>query len=461
MVIPEDLELLTRCLHENLTKLSNECFSSREEIESSQMMCPKFLSTKACDALLSCQMKHPLPIFKQDASTLDIICSLCIHLLPSLERKLVISRLDHIIQCLQDVLKASTAHWSYCLSSEDAASYVLLCGYFMPSLWTIYMKHSNSFDSQFSTLISSWRKCAHETMIINRMSTLKGDTLGNLSGSILAHTEVQIRELTSLGEHGRSILTQLELLLCPVLGEISLSRFGSSANGFGGQNSDIDVAIRVAGVDGSKCLPAIAETLELSNCFSVTDVVINARVPVLKLLHIEKNIDVDIVINNDQAMQNTELLLAYSKYPILRQLGYAVKYWAKRRGISRANNSTLTSYAWIVLVIFYLQQKKLVPNLQQNSSVTHKVINDSVPSLGELFYGFVTFYVPCSMNGFNIFESVVSIMKGAGSPKPMDTYDGWRFCIADPFEDHDLGRVVRDLRGQHLVSLIFNTYPYI
>lgn len=41
--------------------------------------------------------------------------------------------------------------------------------------------------------------------------------------------------------------------------------------------------------------------------------------------------------------------------PRVRQLAYVVKYWARRRHINNASEGTLSSYAYILLILHFLQ----------------------------------------------------------------------------------------------------------
>ena len=42
-----------------------------------------------------------------------------------------------------------------------------------------------------------------------------------------------------------------------------------------------------------------------------------------------------------------------------------VKYWARQRGINDASNGTLSSYAWAIMVLHYLQRRTppVIPSL--------------------------------------------------------------------------------------------------
>ena len=73
-----------------------------------------------------------------------------------------------------------------------------------------------------------------------------------------------------------------------------------------------------------------------------------------------------------QATHNTGLLQAYSQIDErCRMLGYAVKKIAKTMHINDASQQTLSSYAYVLMVIFFLQKREpaVLPCLQEVCSV--------------------------------------------------------------------------------------------
>jgi hypothetical protein len=98
---------------------------------------------------------------------------------------------------------------------------------------------------------------------------------------------------------------------------------------------------------------------EASGQFLVTMLVESTRVPVLKLRHIVSDLEVDICVNNAFPLYNTPLLRQYAlKDNRVRYLVFAVKLWAKRRGVSDPHNSSFSSYTWVLLVVYFLQQHR-------------------------------------------------------------------------------------------------------
>lgn len=81
-------------------------------------------------------------------------------------------------------------------------------------------------------------------------------------------------------------------------------------------------------------------------------------------------LNVDICLNNRLAMRNTLLLAEYLRAdPIVPPLIRCVKSWASARGLCNTLQGGLSSYGFVLLVIFYLQvlQNPVLPVLQPGS----------------------------------------------------------------------------------------------
>ena len=107
--------------------------------------------------------------------------------------------------------------------------------------------------------------------------------------------------------------------------------------------------------------------------FFNTQPVARARVPVIKGSYrfaqnphtSDGSLCFDICFFNDIAVRNSTLLRDYTEVsPQSKNLMLAVKKWVKDKKICSAADERLSSYAWMVLVVFYLQQIGLLPNLQ-------------------------------------------------------------------------------------------------
>jgi DNA polymerase sigma len=80
---------------------------------------------------------------------------------------------------------------------------------------------------------------------------------------------------------------------------------------------------------------------------------------------LDGSLNFDICFLNDIAVRNSLLLRDYTDVcPLSKSLIIAVKKWAKDHQICSAAEDRLSSYAWTLLAIFYLQQIRMIPNLQ-------------------------------------------------------------------------------------------------
>ncbi|EQC38981.1 hypothetical protein SDRG_03934 [Saprolegnia diclina VS20] len=250
---------------------------------------------------------------------------------------------------------------------------------------------------------------------------------------------------------------------------LRLRAFGSSQNGFGGGSSDLDIGLffddpaKLAAInwnDRVQILASVAGLLAHPGDLQLEQFIYSARVPLLKFWDTRRKIAIDVTVGNPLALENTRLLRQYGQVDArVRPLVFAVKHWAKQRGINDASNGSLSSYAWIMLVIFYLQTRSTpilpcLPTEASSSLVAACPTPEAMPSrcghdsVGALLAGFFHFYAW----DFDYKSTVVSIRTGAGLPKMGKWGLGlgtWRFSIEDPFDlGHDVGRVIFHPKGQ-------------
>ncbi|CAF3664274.1 unnamed protein product, partial [Rotaria sp. Silwood1] len=173
-------------------------------------------------------------------------------------------------------------------------------------------------------------------------------------------------------EQREKILTCLEKEFQKLYPGCRVHSTGSFKNGFGFQHSDLDVCIELEmnnNESSIQILENLAQCLQSNEpLFRIIEIVRNARVPIVRLVHIESDIEVDISVNNLLPIENTRLLKMYSDIdPRVRELGFVVKTLAKKCNICDASRGTLSSYAYILMVIHFLQQVQppVIPVLQQ------------------------------------------------------------------------------------------------
>lgn len=265
----------------------------------------------------------------------------------------------------------------------------------------------------------------------------------------------------------RKFLTHLDRLVSRDWGGAKLFLFGSCANDFGVCNSDIDVCLSVDDEHSSKAelvmkMAGILRSDNMQNIQALT----HARVPIVKFTDPDTGINCDICVNNMLAVVNSKLLHDYSQVdPRLRQLAFLVKHWAKQRQVNETYRGTLSSYAYVLMCIHFLQQRRpaILPCLQSMQPTYEVTVGkikcayfDKVNTLrnfgcsnketvGELLTHFFDYWASCH----DYTRSVISVRTGGYLSK--DEKDWTRrignerhlICIEDPFEiTHDLGRVV-------------------
>lgn len=93
-----------------------------------------------------------------------------------------------------------------------------------------------------------------------------------------------------------------------------------------------------------------------------------ARVPIVKVSDPVSNFRLDVCLNNELGHHNTSLLKAYTSMDTrVRAVCLLIKHWAKRRDINDAYRGTLSSYAYVLLIVHYLQtrERPVLPCLQE------------------------------------------------------------------------------------------------
>mmetsp|Transcript_32229 Transcript_32229/g.92763 ORF Transcript_32229/g.92763 Transcript_32229/m.92763 type:complete len:732 (-) Transcript_32229:62-2257(-) len=160
-------------------------------------------------------------------------------------------------------------------------------------------------------------------------------------------------------------------------GEVKM--FGSFSNGFKTGNSDLDVVfLGAAGPDNTISVLGKLASLVPDLGFENVTKIFQANVPLVKFTDILSQMEVDFCINNELGVRNSQLLCAYCQYDDrVRQLGRLVKDWAKRHELVGTADGCLNSYAYMLLVIHFLQQMQppVVPNLQALATEPVRVVD--------------------------------------------------------------------------------------
>ncbi|KAG8132410.1 hypothetical protein E2320_010268 [Naja naja] len=276
-----------------------------------------------------------------------------------------------------------------------------------------------------------------------------------------------------------------------------LCLFGSSKNGFGFRDSDLDICMTLEGYENAEKLnckeiiESLAKVLKkhpgLRNILPIT----TAKVPIVKFEHRQSGLEGDISLYNTlasifllkkkcSAQHNTRMLATYAAIdPRVQYLGYTMKVFAKRCDIGDASRGSLSSYAYILMVLYFLQQREppVIPVLQEifdGQQIPQRMVDGwnafffddtdelkkrlpslgkNTESLGELWLGLLRFYT----EEFDFKEYVISIRQ----KKLLTTFEKqWTSkCIAieDPFDlNHNLGAGVSRKMTNFIMKALIN-----
>ncbi|XP_077548824.1 terminal uridylyltransferase 4-like [Haemaphysalis longicornis] len=268
----------------------------------------------------------------------------------------------------------------------------------------------------------------------------------------------------------QDVLHKLQSLIRESHKDAKLTLYGSSCNGFGLARCDLDICLTFnSSKDGKdishvRMIKYLARKFykhpELEEVIAIT----NAKVPIVKLFHVPSGLEADISLYNRLAQQNTRLLKTYSSIDNrVRELGYTIKRFAKTCDICDASRGSLSSYAYILMALYYLQQRKppVIPVLQElypEGEAKPEVIiegwnawffedvdrlqgvwsefGQNNESVGELWLGMLRFYT----EEFNFKEHVVCIRQKAPLTKLQKMWNSRCIAIEDPFDlHHNLG----------------------
>ena len=144
-----------------------------------------------------------------------------------------------------------------------------------------------------------------------------------------------------------------------------MSSFGSFESGLSLSFGDIDLCLEFDDGAPKNVLKKIARMLDEDGMKDVK-LITNAKVPIVKCIDGKSKIAIDISVNNNLSVYNTELLRRYNKLDArVKPFILAIKYWARSRGICEPTSGTFSSYAWTLIAINTLQtmENPVIPNL--------------------------------------------------------------------------------------------------
>ncbi|KAF8154114.1 hypothetical protein B0H34DRAFT_77513 [Crassisporium funariophilum] len=279
----------------------------------------------------------------------------------------------------------------------------------------------------------------------------------------------------------------LERLIRTIEPDSRLLSFGSTANGFSLRNSDMDLCCLIDSeerLSATDLVTMLGDLLERETKFHVKPLP-HARIPIVKLSldpspGLPLGIACDIGFENRLALENTRLLMCYAMIDPtrVRTMVLFLKVWSKRRKINSPYKGTLSSYGYVLLVIYFLVHVKnppVLPNLQQmpplrpiSKEDTHvnghntwffddidllrqRWHSENIETVADLLIDFFRYY----SRDFSYNTGVASIRAGLlkkevkgwqndlSGGRFNDARERNRLCIEDPFEvDYNVSRCV-------------------
>nr|CAR63592.1 hypothetical protein [Angiostrongylus cantonensis] len=257
---------------------------------------------------------------------------------------------------------------------------------------------------------------------------------------------------------------------------VELFAVGSTINGCGSYNSDMDLCLHIS-MGAEKMYPSertyAVKTLHRLNSIirgkpSLRRIVrrsevIPAKVPIIKMaLHPPyEGLELDVNVNNIAGIYNSHLIHHYSlldqRFPAVCLL---VKHWAITNGIGDASAGSFNSYSLILLVLHYFQcgvKPAVLPNLQYlypdkfgcmpplNELNLFQTLQRLPPrmqnnqSIGELLIGFFHYYAAFDFENVAISMRDACMFSRANMAPEASIY---RVFIEEPFDGKNTARCV-------------------
>ena len=245
---------------------------------------------------------------------------------------------------------------------------------------------------------------------------------------------VEQQKITSpLIQRRNGIIKHLRKILTNKFSNAKLTSFGSFESGLSLSNGDIDLCLEFDGEPPKKVLKKIARVLDEDGMNNVK-LITNSKVPIVKFLDAQSMIPVDISVNNNLSVYNTELLRRYCEIDErVKPFILAIKYWARSRGVCDPASGSFSSYAWTLIAINALQNldSPVLPNLSKQdksrlaniNGISYDVsiktmdevnfVSENKSNLAELIIGFFSNIV----ENWPWNKSVISVREGALVPR--------------------------------------------
>lgn len=232
------------------------------------------------------------------------------------------------------------------------------------------------------------------------------------------------------------------MILMTALGVQRVMIFGSTVTGldFGGSDIDFHISLHRSPKTEIEIGDVIRSAALLANhpqsqAFCVLETIYNARVPIIRLVHVPTNTTCDVNFSSMFGYLNSCFIMRILNYdPRIRNLAVILKLWSKSYKIAKC--FIMSNYCLVMLMIFYLQNLKvpMLDTIKNNQRSKTPLILDqkdgwnfyydaninrayqNTQTLHELLVGFFKFY-----HDLQFTQKIVSIYNGQLIPREQFT----------------------------------------
>ncbi|KAM6931393.1 poly(A) RNA polymerase GLD2 [Xenentodon cancila] len=245
--------------------------------------------------------------------------------------------------------------------------------------------------------------------------------------------------------------------------EARLYLTGSSMNGLGCRSSDADLCLVIKENKKTDPISVLTHLKVFFRSLAYIEAVhlIRAKVPILRFKERGSNLEFDLNVNNTVGIRNTFLLRSYAYADLrVRPMILVVKKWARHHKINNASKGTLSSYTLVLMVLYYLQTRKVpvlsslqrhypdcfdpfmdIDTVPERPKCIPPYISRNQSSLGDLLLGFLKYYA----TEFSWDKHVISVRLARALPR--GKFHEWRkrfICVEEPFERNNVARAVHE-----------------
>lgn len=272
------------------------------------------------------------------------------------------------------------------------------------------------------------------------------DVLPKQMVEFLSATDLDNFSASLIAEGSKLFLSQMYKRVCDLIErrlsnrypKVKAMPFGSVVIGLGRIGGDLDIFIDIGGSfvrkpskrqmkDAIHRTQRILENNMGHNQWKDFEAVTKARTPILRTFCCSEKIDCDLSFSNGLSCCNTSLIGYYiNLQPVCKKLASIIKFWFGNLDLG------INSYIVSLMVIFYLQQEKVLPSVKRLQDSSPPVYIDGwntgftpmtydqlkiplVTSFTKYLVGFFHFYGHC----FNYDKHVISILTGTPIEKSL------------------------------------------